>query len=489
MKPNSALLRSRILIPCVLALTSIFGQAQPQDVPLPEIVRPIPLPPGMENAIIISENTWWARHYVEGLGLAPFDEGIVAAPKVKDQEKKAAILTHDESGGFKAKQIEAEDVPYPFADAVPGRRNSKGEIVPIYIPGQKTGPLIMFRLQDDLSSKPFDAQPGAIIWTQDAGTSSNSTMINAALLVDLYFSGVDLFGQKRVGGYTSNAMVHFIAGAELEQFDSGNPATDYDIRRYMAVAEFSPGGLFNIPKLPFIKDQDLLRQTMTLGWMLEDNVLQDVQRNSLQIKYAPAFKMPTIKLPGIGKIFDTLFVGERSFYRGFFDFLDPKEIEDAATKQALVNNLVSAPQSARQADKATGKATNPNDEWSRSRLRSAAPLVKSNLDHYFYLRPKLGIDLGQSTFSSVLGGDIPSLNAIYTVETGLSFYKESFHLGYRINGFAGLDGGSNRVSHEFFLQATPHGWPGRVFASYKKGKIAPAFNDVDFVQVGLGFKF
>src|SRR5688572_29254298 len=46
-----------------------------------QVVEEVHLPESLQNAMTGPPGTWWATHYVQGLGLSLFDKGIVPVPK------------------------------------------------------------------------------------------------------------------------------------------------------------------------------------------------------------------------------------------------------------------------------------------------------------------------------------------------------------------------------------------------------------------------
>ena len=356
-----------------------------------------------------------------------------------------------------AKDIEA-NLYYPLSDVIPVRENGE------HLSGHPFIPLVFFRVQDDLNSKPFDAQPGSVVWTNDREAGGESTMINAALLVDMYFSGVGKVPGKGFNffGFSSDNMFHLLLGAEVERFDSGGASAEVDIRRYSALMEFSPGALFNLPSVS--GDAGKARQTMTLGWTFEDDAIQDAHRHSLQLRYAPVFNL----------LGSDMFIGARSYFKKLADFYSEDEIQRNLEGEKVAKVATSGMSSAVvQADKAN----------------AAVGTGKQPFNSYFYLRPKVGLEYGSVSASSVLSGQVPDLALNYLIETGISFAKESAQIGYRLNGVSGIGSKGTHMVHEFFAQVTPHGWPGRIFCTYKSGEVAPSFVDIDVLQVGLGVKF
>ncbi len=421
----------------------------------------IPFNSNFGNALSVDvEKSWWHQHYVTGLGLAPFSTGIKAVPFLENQRSSGPLLGYDKNKPnltIKPDAIKGK-IYYPLSDVIPARTDG-GE----YLSGYQYLPLIFFRIQDNLNSKPFDAQPGSIVWTNDREAANESMMINAALLMDMYFPGVGS-GNRNLFGFSSDNMFHLLIGAELNRFDSGGAAAEVDIRRYSALMEFSPGALLNLPTVG--GEAGKARQTMTLGWVFEDDVIQDAQRHSIQLRYAPLFNLLSDKLH--------MFVGARSYYKKFFDFYSEeevsKELQKANDAKIAISGLSSA---VVQADKANAAVATGDQPF----------------NSYFYLRPKVGLDYGQVSSSSVLKGEIPDLTLNYLIETGLSFNKETFQIGYRLNGVTGIGKSGTHVIHELFAQVTPHGWPGKLFCTYKRGELAPSFVDVDLLQIGLGVKF
>jgi hypothetical protein len=463
-----------ILLSAVFIAASLRGETLdliPEDFSIAKQLK-------FNDVVLTKQKTWWQKHYVRGLGLAPFDTGIIAVPKPyapadqggsKSNRNEVLVAGFDSNGNNKI-LTESEFADYALADVIPGRSEDsthKNDLDTVPFPF----PLIFFRIQDDITSKPMDSEPGTFLWENDQNANRQSTMLNAALITDMYFAGVGGFGR-----YSSEGMFHLQLAIEAERFDSGKTTPDIDIRRYSAFAEFSPGGLLGIRSIR----KDHPRQLMTIGWTYEDDMVADVQRNSFQLKYTPSFNLP-------GSFLD-MFVGERSFFDGLFQFFDPEKLKKR--EGAIATASDQSETQGQKADKALSKAEQLSRERMNGLRSQTAPLMsKQEFKHFFYLRPNVGLDYGDASISSVLRTGIPDLNLLYTVETGLSFFHEAVHFGYRLTGYTGLSEGRTNVGHEFFVRAAPSGWPVQMFATYRQGKIAPSFTSVDVVQIGVGVKF
>lgn len=422
-----------------------------------------------DGSIQYSANgTWWERHYVNGIGLTPFHDDIVGIPKPDTSEAQwREILT----------KVHIEDIRYPGADLLPVKRTARpGEYLRL------NSPLLVLRVQDDLVSKPLDAQPATVFWENDRHAGTSSTLVNAALLAEFYFPGFG--GKTNFGGYTPEGMFHLVAGAEAEQFDSGDAAKEVDIRRYAIFAEFSPLGILGYHNTA--KDgSKLARQTMGAGWAYEEDLVADARRHSFLVKYHPSFTLP----------FTNLWVGERSYFKRFAKFYGPNGGAAAEPLDAVLGGA-GAPAPTPAGNEITENSAGNSepvgsqiDKLARANAKAANEVMEKNkVRSFFFLRPTAGLDFGDTQSVQAIFDEQPNINLVYAVEAGLSFGHETFSLAYRLKGVTGIDGGESHVCQEVIAQLTPRGWPGRVFASYKNGEDAPSFKKVDVIQVGVGFK-
>ncbi len=334
-------------------------------------------------------------------------------------------------------------------EKIPTFNNPDGDYLPFPEDGVMDSPILALRFQDKLLTRGRDRKPANFNWQENRISDTSSADVEAAIVFDLYTPGIA--GTRLFDYDPSAAAFRTSAGVGWERNTA--PGSERDVRSFYLGTEFD-----FFPR--FLEKRNVRsRQPVGIGLIYEQDVLGGEERLHLDLDYTPVTGL-------LREIFgddnSTLWIGRRSYFKGFFDLVDQDKINIEASTAPEVAGSVS--------QETSGEAK----KGSRS---------------YFYLRPDLGLELGGGAqLGDVIDGFSDGFFR-YGFETGLGFRDDLVKLTYRFEGLTPLSSANtSHTFHEVSLDFSARRLPVTVSASYQRGRRSPDFAEEDLVKLGLTYK-
>ena len=322
-------------------------------------------------------------------------------------------------------------------------QNAGGELLPYPADGVFDSPFVGLRLQKDLTTFGRDREPASFSWQNARNADSMTSISEGAVLLDIYLHA---FTDTRFLEYDATASAFRLpAGGSWER----NTATSSpkEVRKFLIGADF------DYFARTFHNWGAKSRQPGSFNVVYEQDIISDSERFHVDLDWKP--------VTGLFSLIDdesTFWIGRRSYYKRFLDFVDDD------TDRLLDDDKGAVSIGAFTEQKVTKKS-------------------------YFIFNLDLAVELGGG---GSIGDAINSFDESffrYGLETCFGFFEDRLKLPHSLTGYVPFPSSEeSHVHHEFAAVYTASNVPAALELSYKNSERSLDFSDEDLVKLGITFK-